>query len=66
MPFSKIETSSINVIGMYMRVLPLLIRMSPGRLPNHERAPVQASNPPPASHGPTPWSPISDLRVSMW
>lgn len=47
------------MIGMYIRVLPLLIRMSPGRFPSPDRAPVQARSPPtsrssPAatSHGP--------------
>src|ERR1700737_3125140 len=44
---------------MYIRVLPLLIRISPGRFPSQDRAPVQArspptrsSSPPPTSHGP--------------
>src|SRR6202158_6393515 len=53
------ETSTIDVIGMYIRVLPLLIRISPGRFPSQDRAPVQArspptrsSSPPPTSHGP--------------
>lgn len=57
--FRTRETRSIDVIGMYIRVVPLVTRMSPGSFPNQERAPVQASSPhpsrsspPPTSHGP--------------
>ena len=66
--FSAAETSSIDVIGTYIRVLPLLIRISPGRFPSQDRAPVQArspptssSSPPPTSHGPQ--SLVTDLHA---
>src|ERR1700721_1540609 len=57
--FTAAETSTIDVIGMYIRVLLLLMRISPGRFPSQDRAPIQArspptssSSPPPTSHGP--------------
>src|ERR1700694_5389885 len=50
------ETSTIDVIGMYIRVLPLLIRISPGRFPSQDRAPVQARSPPTSSRSPPPTS----------
>src|SRR6202171_2604037 len=50
------ETSTIDVIGMNIRVLPLSIRISPGRFPSQDRAPVQASSPPTSSSSPPPTS----------
>src|SRR5690606_28162244 len=42
---STMETSSIETIGMYTRVLPRSMRMSPGNRPNHDSRPVFASTP---------------------
>ncbi len=54
--FRATETSTIDVIGMNIRVLPLSIRISPGRFPSQDRAPVQASSPPTSSSSPPPTS----------